>query len=269
MLQVCLNGSRSRSEHPALPTTPAELAVAARAAVAAGAEDIHLHPKDDAGADTMAAPQVAAAVSAVRAAVPGIPVGVTTGAWTGPDRAARVREWGVLPDHASVNWHEDGAADLAEALLARGVAVEAGLFSGTGAGGAGVFAGVDVVERFFAWPGAHRVTRVLAEITDTDPDTAVSTAAALLDRLAAHAERPHAARAGGPKVARAGRPNTARAARPILLHGEDGSAWPVLALAGARGLAARIGLEDTLHLPGGSPAPDNAALVRAARRLLR
>ncbi|MFI6813498.1 3-keto-5-aminohexanoate cleavage protein [Nonomuraea sp. NPDC050328] len=125
----------------------------------------------------------------------------------------------------------------------------------------GVFAGVDAVERFFAWPGAHRVTRVLAEITDTDPDTAVSTAAALLDRLAAHAERPNAVRAG--------RPNTARATRPILLHGEDGSAWPVLALAGARGLAARIGLEDTLHLPGGSPAPDNAALVRAARRLLR
>jgi uncharacterized protein (DUF849 family) len=38
----------------------------------------------------------------------------------------------------------------------------------------------------------------------------------------------------------------------------------MLRLAGARGLDARIGLEDTLTLPDGQPAVDNAALVRAA-----
>ena len=37
---------------------------------------------------------------------------------------------------------------------------------------------------------------------------------------------------------------------------------------GRQGLDARIGLEDVLHLPDGSLAPDNAALVRAARSLL-
>ncbi|HKV17855.1 MAG TPA: 3-keto-5-aminohexanoate cleavage protein, partial [Mycobacterium sp.] len=38
--------------------------------------------------------------------------------------------------------------------------------------------------------------------------------------------------------------------------------------AGARGVQARIGLKDTLLLPDGSTASDNAALVRAATDLL-
>lgn len=33
-------------------------------------------------------------------------------------------------------------------------------------------------------------------------------------------------------------------------------------------LQGRIGLKDVLHLPDGSPAPDNATLVAAARTLL-
>jgi uncharacterized protein (DUF849 family) len=40
--------------------------------------------------------------------------------------------------------------------------------------------------------------------------------------------------------------------------------WPVFAEAVRRGLAGRIGLEDTLVLPDGSPAAGNADLVRAA-----
>ena len=35
-----------------------------------------------------------------------------------------------------------------------------------------------------------------------------------------------------------------------------------------RGVQARIGLKDTLHLPDGSTAPGNAALVSAAVQLL-
>nr|WP_246351200.1 3-keto-5-aminohexanoate cleavage protein [Deinobacterium chartae] len=38
--------------------------------------------------------------------------------------------------------------------------------------------------------------------------------------------------------------------------------------AGRREHATRSGLEDTLYLPGGELAPDNAALVSAAHRLL-
>ena len=106
MLQVCLNGARSRAECSHLPMTADEPAVAAREAVTAGAEDVHLHPKSRNGQDTLEATAVATAVSAVRAAVPGMPVGVTTGAWATADphaRAAQIRAWTVLPDHASVN----------------------------------------------------------------------------------------------------------------------------------------------------------------------
>ncbi len=52
---------------------------------------------------------------------------------------------------------------------------------------------------------------------------------------------------------------------PILLHGQESSAWPALRHAAALGLQARIGLEDVLALPDGTLAPDNAALVAAAR----
>ncbi|MBH5333304.1 3-keto-5-aminohexanoate cleavage protein [Streptomyces pactum] len=235
MLQVCLNGARRRPECSSLPVTPDELAAAARGAVAAGAEDIHLHPKDRDGRDTLEATAVAAAVDAVRAAVPGIPVGVTTGAWATADpraRAAQVRSWTVLPDHASVNWHEDGATEVAAALLDRGVGVEAGIYSGTPA-----------AQRFLAWPRSGQVLRILAEITETTPQDALRAAAGLLGQLGS-------------------------AAAPILLHGEDSAAWDVLRLAASRGLDTRIGLEDVLHLPDGTPAPDNATLVRLARRTI-
>ncbi|WP_245998382.1 3-keto-5-aminohexanoate cleavage protein [Nocardia pseudobrasiliensis] len=215
--------------------TAYQIAAAARAAVAAGAEDIHLHPKDSRGRDSMAAQHVAAAVGAVRAVVGPVAVGVTTGAWSEPDpdrRVARVRSWTVLPDHASVNWHEDGAQEVAAALIERGIGVEAGIYSGT-----------DAVRRFRCSPLADRVVRVLAEVTDTDPATAPDTAAALLAAL-------------GPTTA------------PVLLHGEDGGAWPVLAVAAERGLSTRIGLEDVLTDPAGVPVGDNAVLVAAARRLL-
>jgi uncharacterized protein (DUF849 family) len=235
MLQVCLNGSRSRAEFAHLPVTPDELAVAAVDAVRAGAEDIHLHPKNAAGEDTVEPACVAAAVTAVRTAVPGVPVGVTTGAWTtrnAEQRVDHIRSWSVLPDHASVNWHEDGAAMVAGVLLAHGVGIEAGIFSGT-----------DAACRFLAWPEAHQVLRVLAEITDTDPRTAPRAATSLLDELET-------------------------AARPILLHGEDAAAWTILDLAVSRRLTARIGLEDVLHLPDGTLATSNADLVRCARQAI-
>ena len=53
-----------------------------------------------------------------------------------------------------------------------------------------------------------------------------------------------------------------------LLHGMDQSCWPLLEHAGACGVQTRIGMEDTLRLPDGSTAVDNAALVSAAGQLL-
>jgi uncharacterized protein (DUF849 family) len=237
VLQVCLNGARVPAECARLPVTPQELAVAGRAAVAAGAQDIHLHPKNRDGEDTLDPGAVAAALTAVRAAVPGIAVGVTTGAWTTPDpaeRAAQIRSWTVLPDHASVNWHEDGAATVAGVLLDRGIGIEAGIYSGTQA-----------AQRFLGWPDAHRVLRILAEITDTGPPAAIHAAAELLEEL------------------------RSATSSPILLHGEDDAAWAVLRMAASLRLDMRIGLEDVLHLPDGTTAETNADLIHAALGIIR
>ncbi|MGW7381659.1 3-keto-5-aminohexanoate cleavage protein [Streptomyces sp. NPDC054794] len=241
MVQVCLNGRRGGADGASVPLSPEALAEAAALAVTAGATDIHVHPRTPCGQDSLSPRVVAATVEAIRARV-AVPVGVTTGAWAEPDPAARlmgvpprerVRAWGrvrgwraPLPDHASVNWHEEGAEELAARLIALGVRVEAGIWSGT-----------DAAARFTASPLGPKVLRVLAEVTDPDPDTAPQSARRLLADL-------------GPAHG-----------RPVLLHGEEGGAWPVLRLAGRLGLATRIGLEDTLLLPDGGPAASNAQLV--------
>ncbi|MFF4173278.1 3-keto-5-aminohexanoate cleavage protein [Streptomyces sp. NPDC001744] len=238
MLQVCLNGTRRPDEGPGLGTTAGELAAEARRAVGAGAEDVHLHPRDGRGRDTLDPVVVHDVLQAVREAVgPGVRVGVTTGAWIESDPARRARlveSWTTLPDHASVNWHEEGAGLVARTLEDRGVGVEAGLFSGT-----------DGPRAFLASPFAGRVLRVLAEITDTPADRAADTAREMVRRL------------------------SAATPAPILLHGDDATAWPVLETAAELGLDTRIGLEDVLFLPDGSPAGGNAPLVEAALGILR
>ncbi|MFE6159729.1 3-keto-5-aminohexanoate cleavage protein [Streptomyces sp. NPDC056486] len=235
MMQVCVNGARGAGDGALIPLSPDAMAESVAQAVAAGARDVHVHPKSPCGQDTLAPRAVAATLEAVRA-VTSVPVGVTTGSWAEPDpdkRVADIRAWTVLPDHASVNWHEQGAEAVAAALLDRGVGVEAGIWSGTDGG-----------ERFAASALGPRVLRVLAEVMDPDPGTARDSARALLAVIGA---------AYG---------------RPVLLHGEEGGTWPVLRLSGRLGLATRIGLEDTLVLPDGGRAVSNAQLVSAALSVL-
>ncbi|MFC0006252.1 3-keto-5-aminohexanoate cleavage protein [Micromonospora siamensis] len=230
MLKACLNGGRGRDEHPAVPLTPTELAADAARCAAAGVAAVHIHPRDDTGAESLDAEPVAAAVTAIRAARPGLPVGVSTGAWIEKDpadRVAAVHAWTVLPDFASVNAHEEGAEIVAEALHERGVEVEAGLWTPA------------AVEAYRGW--RVPALRLLIECMTQDRERALADAAAMLDLVPSGVQ--------------------------VLLHAEGAAVWPVLAEAVRRGLATRIGLEDTVELPDGSPAPDNAALVRAARDL--
>ncbi|MFF1540030.1 3-keto-5-aminohexanoate cleavage protein [Microbacterium sp. NPDC058269] len=232
LLQACVNGAREPVEHPWLSADASVVADDAARAVAAGAQEVHVHPKDAAGRDSLAADDVARWVWAVRSAIPGVPVGVTTGAWAEPDverRLAVIEAWTELPDHASVNWHEAGADEVAALLLKRGVAVEAGLWDA---------AGFEVWKRS---PVRGECLRVLIELPDEPTELLREHAEGMI----AHVELEE------PDL-------------PILLHGEEGSTWPVFDLAVELGRATRIGLEDTLLLPDGAPAPGNAALVRAA-----
>jgi uncharacterized protein (DUF849 family) len=52
-IKVCVNGSRGLREHPAVPVTAAEIAVAAADAVGAGAQAVHLHARDADGRESM------------------------------------------------------------------------------------------------------------------------------------------------------------------------------------------------------------------------
>ncbi|MCT7657480.1 3-keto-5-aminohexanoate cleavage protein [Mycobacterium deserti] len=232
-VKACINGARTPDQHPNLPVSPDQLAAEALAVHRAGAKAVHLHPKDADGADSLQPEVVAAAVTAVRHTVPGLPLGVTTGYWALRNERERLRTveaWTVLPDFASVNWHEPGSEDLARLLLGKGVGVEAGIFD---ADAAASWAASDIAEHCL---------RVMIELQG-DGDAA--TADVLLSTVRS---------AGSPA--------------PVLLHGLDESCWPLLEHAGRRGVQTRIGLEDTLHLPDGSLAPDNAALVSAALELL-
>jgi uncharacterized protein (DUF849 family) len=235
MLQAAINGARARGEHAALPLTPAEQAGAAAECRRAGAEAIHAHVRDENGRETLAAAAVSKLVRALRAAVPGLPVGLSTGAWIVPDPADRlacVREWAERPDFASVNFDEPGAEDVARALLGMGVKVEAGLATATAAA------------TFVAGGLGARCFRILVEPQEAALAEALTTVAAIEQLL-----------------------NEAGVTGPRLLHGKDGTTWPLLAEAIRSGYQARIGLEDTLLLPDGRPAPDNAALVALARRM--
>jgi uncharacterized protein (DUF849 family) len=237
-LKVCLNGGRTRGDHPAIPVTPAELAREAAGAVAAGAEAVHLHPRGVGGAESLEAREVAGAVAAVRRACPGTPVGVSTGLWiTSGDVAARQQQvmgWVMLPpqgrpDFASVNLSEPGTAELLEALAAAGVAAEAGVWSAADARKAAAVS-----------PGGGWL-RILTEVIGVpaaDAEDAAQTILRELDRCGV--------------------------AAPRLLHGEQEACWPLVRQAGRLGLPTRIGLEDTTTGPQGQPVSGNEELTRLA-----
>lgn len=235
LVQAALNGGRSPEAHPAVPVTHADLAAEAAAAVAAGAGALHVHPRDPVGRETLDPRECAAALRAVRAACPGVPVSLTTGAWIEPDpdrRLALVENWTDLPDLASVNVGEPGSEDLIRLLDDRGVAVEAGVWT------------VPDAMRLAGSGLGDRCARVLVEALDPSPQAAWETASAVddvLDRTWIRALR--------------------------LFHGEGPATWAVVRAALARGWDVRVGLEDVLTLPDGRPASGNADLVAAAVRM--
>ncbi|MBB3771908.1 uncharacterized protein (DUF849 family) [Angulomicrobium tetraedrale] len=237
MLQACLNGSRDKDFHAFTPLTPAELAADAAAVVAAGANELHVHPRDTQGLETLDPLAVAAALEAIRARVPGIPVGLSTHARIAPGGAGRlacVEKWTVLPDYVSVNLIEPDAPEMIRLALSRGIGVEAGLWSATDA------------ERFASLPESRTVLRILIEINEQDEAEALEAASAIRMVLA-----------------------RASLDVPVLQHGLDATKWPLYRDALMRGLDTRIGLEDGKELPSGEEAEGNLALIKAALEMAR
>jgi len=232
-LQAALNGDR---DHPAAPRTPDAIAADAAAAVAAGAQSVHVHAYTETGRETLAAGFCGAVVAAIRTRCPAIPISLTTSATILPDpaeRMAAIRDWQIFPDLITANQGEPGIVELSEWLIGRGVGIEAGLLSPGDA------------RAFVASPLRYRCRRILIEPLDPDPARALADAAEMEAIL-----------------------TVAGVTTPQVHHGFDGSCWAVNRRALALGHGIRTGLEDVATLPDGSDATDNAELVAAAVALI-
>ena len=235
-LKACINGARSAETHPELPVTAEAIAKDAQAVIAAGADAIHFHVRDEDGYESLAPEDVATCLSACRAVLPAVKFGISTGDWIIPDldeRLEMIRGWNVLPDFVSVNFHEEGAPEIAQMLYERGVGIELGLIFPFAA------------ERALAEGWDKRCLRILLEPVEEAAAEALATVSEIEFLLDARA-----------------------VSAPRLLHGSDATAWPLLIESAKRGYQCRIGLEDTLLLPNGDTALDNAEIIRAARELM-
>jgi uncharacterized protein (DUF849 family) len=237
IVQACINGARAAAFHPALPLTADAMARDGAACIAAGAAELHLHPRGLDGRESLAPATMDVTVLAVRRACPGTLIGVSTGAWIEGDERrtlAAIDRWGELPDYASVNLAEPDAPAVMERLRQRGVGIEAGLAS------------VADAERLVALNLGGRAFRILVEVGEQD----IAEAVAVADGIGAVLDR-------------------AGLRRPMLLHGFDATVWHFAALASERRWSTRVGLEDGSGLPGGATASGNAALVTAAVEIFR
>ncbi len=211
-----------------MPQSPAELAADAIAVRSAGAFAVHVHPRNADGAQTLEAAVCDAAVTAVRARAPGLPIGLSTSEAIDPDpfaRAAAVSSWRERPDFVSVNLSESGWAGVIRAALHAGIGVEAGLATPA-----------DAAELARS-PFTHQVIRALVEV-----DGGLEQARAIAQLIPDGVQQ--------------------------LWHGYGQRTWEVIAAGAAARFDVRIGLEDVLLLPDGRVAADNAELVTAAIELI-
>jgi uncharacterized protein (DUF849 family) len=233
-LQAALNGD---SVHPAAPRTPAAIAEAARTAVDAGAQSVHVHAFDDAGRQTLDGAACAKVLREIRLRCPETPISLTTSAAIVGDPGERFRiveAWEEMPDLVTANQGEPGIVELCDLLLSRGVGIEAGLLTTEDA-------------RVFVLSGlASRCRRVLIEPLDADSDAALRHAAQMEDIVV-----------------------SAGITLEQVHHGYGPACWAVNRRGLFRGHGIRTGLEDITLLPDGTAARDNADLVVAAARLIR
>lgn len=233
-VQVALNGDQI---HPAAPRTSLDIAEAARAAIRAGANSVHVHAFDRAGRETLDGAACGEVLRGIRRLCPHTPISLTTSATIIPDTSERLRvvaAWDDFPDLVTANQSEPGIVELCEMLLARGVEIEAGLLT------------LSDAQAFVASGLATRCRRVLIEPLELDIDVALRNAAAMESVLLAAGimlEQVH--------------------------HGYGVASWAVNRRAVTRGHGIRTGLEDVTVLPNGSNAQDNAELVMAAVELAR
>lgn len=230
-IQVSLNGALSAETLPHLNLSLVAIVEDAVACARHGVRHFHVHPRAEGGQETLTAEVVAHWLRKLRHRLPTGTLSVSTGAWIGSleERLHAIDHWTEKPDFASVNFHEEGAESIADALIASGVGVEAGVWHLIGA------------ERFLRYIKRAQCRRLLIEMPDAQMPDVMATLTDVLDFL-----------------------NGTIDEHETILHGEGQSAWPLLEFARTKVMATRLGLEDTLRLPDGRLAMSNAELLSSA-----
>jgi uncharacterized protein (DUF849 family) len=243
ILTVAPNGARkTKSDHPALPMTTAEIASCAAGCAEAGAAMIHLHVRDRDGRHTLDADAYRAATAAVRREVgERIVVQVTSeavGMYRPEEQMAMVRE--VRPEAVSLAVREivpDAAAEKPAAA-------------------------------FLSWLSAEEIRPQYILYSDEDLTR--------FDDLIARGIVPAAPHTVLFVLGRytAGQRSQPSDLLPFVNANTKGHDWSMCAF-GAREAAcaltaialgghARVGFENNMLLPDGTVAPDNAALIANA-----
>ena len=239
MLQVTPNGPWGKDVHPEMPVSLGELEADLRACFQAGATGVHLHVRDPEGAETLEPAAVNGTCGMVRDVATNVGVqveiGLTTGEWIVPDladRIAMIREWEGV-DCATVNLSEPGFEAVMEAMLDTGVGIDVGLWAPVE---------MDRLLRSGLLPRAQRVS---IELDPGEPYFLQGEPADLAQQVNDALDR-------------------AGSACPRLTHGMNDWTWPLVEDAFRRGHDTRVGFEDSVLLPDGTRARNNAQLVEAA-----
>jgi len=242
VLQVTPNGPWGKDVHPNLPVFLDEVLADLRECFRAGATGVHLHVRDESGAETLDPSVVAQTCRQVRdvAAQMGVAaeIGLTTGAWIVPDLANRIsmiREWDGV-DCATVNLSEAGFEDVMQAMMDAGIGIDVGLWAPV------------EIDALLASGFLPHVQRISIELAPGEPYYLSGEPSMLAQRVNDALD-------------------TAESGCPRLTHGMKAWTWPLIADAFRRGHHTRVGFEDSVYLPDGTQAHSNAHLVQTALAL--
>jgi 3-keto-5-aminohexanoate cleavage enzyme len=251
LILAALNGTRQRDACPKVPLSPEELAAEAKRAVDAGASMVHVHARKSDGSSTFDF-VIDDIVAAIRGSVD-VPISIST-------QRARQTSLGTvtalfsvlrdLPDLASVHVrppeaelpaHREEARQIIEALDAANVrpAPVAGSLDALG--------DLEVLYNDSLLGRAPFVMLTLGAAVSESSDLAAGTPQNVLRLIDAV--------------------RSVLAQPPIVASGRDAASPIVQAVAAAAGEHIRVGFEDAVTLPDGSPATSNAQLVEHAVRL--
>ncbi len=245
MLMVALNGARkSRKDHPALPLEAEDIALEAEHCLKAGAAVLHLHVRDGAGRHTLDAARYLSAIAAIRKRVGDrLIVQMTTeavGLYSPQEQMAAVRA--VRPEAVSLALREIWPGAVPD----------------------------ESARAFLPWLKENRIWPQFIVYDASD----VQRLCRLHQRGLIPFEKPWLLFVLGRYSGRCGKP--ADLAPFLAALAPHDWPWTVcafgsreaacMATAARRGGHMRVGFENNLLLPDGSPASDNAALVGLAAR---